>query len=248
MLMMHEISELMNNFLTVLAGIGLLFIIMLAIALMLKYKKKRKKSILFLGLSFIFFCVSILSALPIYLLPEEAFPIEKIFYGVAKIITNIALFFLLKFIIEIFYPGKQMQRRFKILRALFFISCLSLIIINYPIEIAYYLETGTKLKPPVISVAVDVLMSVPFIVLGILALQLSSKTKILDEKKALQLIGISSVCQAGFFVTWAINEYIAEPNLWTLPQWILVIAAAIMFFIGVTKPRVIFLRFKDKNA
>ncbi|MFX0102215.1 MAG: hypothetical protein ACFFCS_21800 [Candidatus Hodarchaeota archaeon] len=230
-----------NTSLAVVGAAAGITALILSILLLKKYSINKSQAILYLGLAFLLFAVGIVSALPIFIFVELA--LIKFTYAIAKTLGVLAVSCYLKFSIEIFYPREKKNVIFRWIQVIFFILNETLLLVHYILEINHILMTGLPLIPPTIIVIQEIIMSIPFLGMFILAYKIAKKSSVQKDKFALHLIGISGLLNFGSYFLFALNDLVVKMNYFPLVGWILALIGFILFYIGVARPKMFFKKY-----
>lgn len=225
-----------------LAIIGLL-VIFLTIKVFIKYFQRRSMLLLNLGLALIFFVVAMAASIPVAfgVSGMEVIIVDKI----SRMLAVLAVFFYAQFGISIFFPAGENQSGWKpkAVKAYPYIHVainVVLIVIHYVKEMLYMAETGERiLRPPVLMVQ-EFTVGLPFIIVSVMAWQVSKRATNRMDEVGLKIIAASAVFKLLTYTFLAIDDLIVLENPSSLPFSICAFIAFLLFYLGIIRPEKVF--------
>ena len=225
-------------FMAILMGISGIFVIILCVKLFQRYQINKSKPVLYLGIAMLLFIVSIVAIFP------SVLDIDYLWILINNMITRLlglsAVFFYFLFGIEIFNPIKENANSIQKIKLIFLVVNAAMIVINYIIEISLYLLYNQTYITPVILLIEEIIITLPFLFIFLMAFKLSRRAEVRKDQIALKYISFSGIFMFLSYLSLAIDDIIALDNPSSLPMWIFTLLGFIFFYLGVARPKKLF--------
>ncbi|MBD3187362.1 hypothetical protein GF325_11070 [Candidatus Bathyarchaeota archaeon] len=149
-----------------------------------------------------------------------------------------------KFALTIFHSRENSSKSLSLVQVAFFVLNASLIIADALIAI-FHLKVNEGMGsiprlPPVLLLVQEIIITLPFLYMFVMAWKLSKKAGDPNDEKALLFIAISGLLKFGSYMSMLVNDFIGFRNPWSIGIWSCALAAFMTFYIGVTRPAILF--------